>query len=397
MELINRNAMKLDTPFFLISEEKLIENISAFQNALDYHWPNSQLSYSVKTNSLPWLLKYLYKKRVFAEVVSDEEYELAKMCGYSDKEVVFNGPIKGEECFRNALINGSIVNIDSKKELEYLSNTNINNCENLGIRVNLSPDIFEPDDIGYADQGFRFGFSDSNGDFLDALKIVQSKSRRIGLHLHCNSITRSKSVYIASAKYAVSLIKKYGFDVSYIDIGGGFFGGIPGKTTAYEYIECIKNELSAVVNPNKTKLIIEPGSAIIGSVVDFHSSVLDTKSTAKSIIVTTDASRINIDPLWAKNRYSFSTNIVDNRNLCKEQVVCGYTCMDHDRIMILNDYNELKIGDKIVYHRVGAYSMTFGGPFIKYLPSVYVEKNNEYILIRKKMTVNEYYNIQSVR
>ena len=71
--------------------------------------------------------------------------------------------------------------------------------------------------------------------------------------------------------------------------------------------------------------------------------------------------------------------------------------MDHDRIMILNDYNELKIGDKIVYHRVGAYSMTFGGPFIKYLPSVYVKKNNEYILIRKKMTVNEYYNIQSVR
>ena len=80
----------INTPYFLISEKKLKKNIEAFQNALDKIWPNSKLAYSVKTNSLPWLLKYLYKQNIMAEVVSDEEYKLALLCGYDDKNVIFN-------------------------------------------------------------------------------------------------------------------------------------------------------------------------------------------------------------------------------------------------------------------------------------------------------------------
>ena len=57
----------------------------------------------------------------------------------------------------------------------------------------------------------------------------------------------------------------------------------------------------------------------------------------------------------------------------EKQVVCGYTCMDHDRIMIIENKPELQVGDEIIYHRVGAYSMTFGGMFIRYYPDVFVE------------------------
>ena len=52
----------MKTPYFLISEPKLKKNILAFQNALTDIWPNSLLAYSVKTNSLPWLLEYLNEK-----------------------------------------------------------------------------------------------------------------------------------------------------------------------------------------------------------------------------------------------------------------------------------------------------------------------------------------------
>ena len=84
--------------------DNFIEHIKEnFQEALKEIWPNSQLAYSVKTNSLPWLLCYLNEKGVFAEVVSDEEYQLAKMCGYRDDAIVYNGPIKGKK----QLLNGN--------------------------------------------------------------------------------------------------------------------------------------------------------------------------------------------------------------------------------------------------------------------------------------------------
>ena len=247
------------------------------------------------------------------------------------------------------------------------------------------------------EEGFRFGFSEKNGQFSNAVEIVRkhSTNTRFGLHLHCNSITRSLDVYKSIAKYAVGLITKYRLDVAYIDIGGGFFGGVEGKPSAEEYISVIKEELEHVVNYEKTQLIIEPGSAIIGSVVDLHTSVLDVKDTDYSRIVTTDGSRIHIDPLWVKERYMYSIEQVKPTEIFAKQIICGYTCMDHDRLMKIENQPELEKGDKIIYHRVGAYSMTFGGMFIRYYPDVYVETEKELIKVRSYNNVQDYLKIHS--
>lgn len=55
-----------------------------------------------------------------------------------------------------------------------------------------------------------------------------------------------------------------------------------------------------------------------------------------------------------------------------------YSKSDNDRFLYLvkelskennvENEKELSVGDKIVYHRVGAYSMTFGGAFISIFP-----------------------------
>ena len=386
----------MQTPYFLISQKNLDANICDFKNALEKIWPKSQLAYSVKTNSLPWILRYLNTKGVFAEVVSDEEYLLAKTCGFEDSEIVFNGPIKGKEQMKNALYNKAIVNLDSKSDLANLMTSDFELDGNVGIRINPNPNIFEANDIGYSEDGFRFGFSDESGEFFDALKTVKKKTVRVGLHLHCNSVSRSKNVYIALARYAASLIRKYGLSVSFIDIGGGFFGGVPGKTTPVEYIRAIKRELEGTVNINETKLIIEPGSAIIGSVVDLVTSVVDIKTTAKSRIVTTDGSRIHIDPLWIKKNYMYSTTTDINASKYPRQIICGYTCMDHDRLMVVENEREFSVGDRIIYHRVGAYSMTFGGMFIRYYPPVYVCGENETYLVRDRISVDDYIKIHSI-
>lgn len=381
----------MKTPYFLISESKLKNNIDNFKIALSEIWPNSAIGYSVKTNSLPWLLKYLRQQQILAEVVSDEEYNLAKACGFSDENIIFNGPIKGKELLVEALKKGAYVNIDSKSDLEVIKEEKPTEPL-IGIRVNVDPSLFNENDIGYMEDGFRFGFSEKNGEFLKALNIIRkfSSKTKLGLHLHCNSITRSLNVYESIAKFAASLIKKYNLDISYIDIGGGFFGGVEGKPTIREYISCIKKEFQGTIDFEKTKLIVEPGSAIIGSAVDLWTKVVDVKDTDYARIVTTNGSRIHIDPLWTKRKYMYSINQSINAKQIEKQIICGYTCMDHDRLMTIKNEKELSIGDEIIYHRVGAYSMTFGGMFISYYPDVYVETESTRFKVRSMCDLDTY-------
>lgn len=387
----------MQTPYFLIKEDRLNENVTSFSRALAEYWSNSFIAYSIKTNSLPWLLNYMKRMGLRVEAVSDEEYELARLAGFAPDEIVFNGPIKGRELLRFAYEHGSYINMDSVSDVECLSELPLERTDRLGIRINVPSEIFESEDVGYTEDGFRFGFSEANGAFARVIEQMGLKGKRFGLHLHCNSITRNVTVYRAIAKYAKGLIEAYHLTPSFIDMGGGFAGGIPGKPTAAEYIVAIKQELSGTVDFNQTTLIVEPGSAIIGSVVELHTSVLDVKDTASSRIVTTDGSRIYLDPLWKKKGYKLEIHQKEPSNaILEKQILCGYTCMDHDRIMVLEDREELRRGDEIVYMREGAYSMTLGGIFIRFLCDVYVEENGSLTQVRRKMTAEEYYRLQSL-
>lgn len=388
----------MKTPYFLIRRPLLDENIAAFRAAFSAAWPNARLAYSVKTNSLPWLLAYLRSAGAMAEVVSDEEYDLALLCGYTDREIVFNGPVKGEAHVARALSHGALVNLDARQDLSLAARYAAPGAP-VGLRVNVPPECFPPDDIGYTEDGFRFGFSDESGDFAAALSAVRTAvpGARIGLHLHCNSRTRSVAVYRAIARYAAALLRKYQIEPAFLDMGGGYFGGVPGKPTATDYITAIREELAGAADPEKTTLIVEPGSAIIGSAVDLFTSVTDVKDTAHARIVTTDGSRVHIDPLWAKTRYLTELRTA-RENTHPRQVICGYTCMDHDRLTVLENEKELSVGDRIIYRRVGAYSMTFGGMFIRPYPAVYVEDEAGGVeLVRAPVDMKTYYHLHSVR
>ncbi len=387
----------IQTPFFLIREELLGQNISGFQQALNELWPNSTIAYSVKTNALPWILDWMNHHGVFAEVVSDEEYQLAELSGYLRNKIVFNGPVKTDAFLLKAIAGGSLINIDSSHELECIKREKPELKGPIGIRVNVDPSYFSDEDVGFHEDGFRFGFSEENGELENAIAVLRSiyGDIPIGLHMHVNSITRSADVYRTIAEYGARIVQEYKLIPSYVDIGGGFFGGVPGKTTPHEYIGVIKAALENAVDTKKTRLIIEPGSAAIGSAIELHTSVVDVKDTAGARIVTTDGSRIHIDPLWLKQHYLFTTDATKPNH--PRQVICGYTCMDRDRLMVLEDQPELSVGDHIVYHRVGNYTVTFGGPFIRPYPPVYVQSEKDICLIRKQMTMEEYYRMETVK
>ena len=383
----------LITPCFIVDEKELKENIESLHDALKQTWDNYIIGYSYKTNSLLWIINYLKQQGVYAEVVSDLEFKLAKEINYDYKKIIFNGPNKGKKIFIDSIKKGSIVNIDSHRELEWLKEERFDEEVSVGIRVNFNLEKECPGETAMGLDGGRFGFSLENGDLEKVVKEIDELEnvKVSGIHLHNSTKTRSLNIYKVLARKACEISKLFDYELEYVDIGGGFFGGLENKPSYYNYMKVISDELRKCFNSKYTKLIVEPGAALIASPVSFMCEVVDVKDTYNNRIVTVNGSRNNIDPLMHKNNYFLEINYNSKKNKIKEQIICGYTCMENDRLIKLSDKEELSIGDRVLFNKVGSYTMCLSPLFIEYFPTVYLKNiDNEFKCIREKWDVKEY-------
>lgn len=384
---------RLTTPCYILDIEELNRSISGFKTALNSHFVSSIIGYSVKTNSLPYCLSYAKQYGCYAEVVSHDEYELALLCGYAKNNIIYNGPMKSKETFLDAITNGAIVNIETKRELEWLKELPTNDSFGIGIRININVSKISPSDALNENDYGRFGFSDETDELKNALSQIDDIPNVYlsGLHIHRSPHTRSVSFYKETTRYAANIIKKYDLKLNYIDIGGGFYGIFKDNPTYADYCSAIKASL-AEYDLGYLMVIVEPGMAILGSAFSFLTKVIDIKNLEPDLyIVTTDGSRNDIDPLFKKESYLYE--IISDSNhpsIVAQQVICGCSCIEFDRLFALKNHFLLNENDFIKYKNVGAYTMCLSPLFIRYFPDVYIKKGDEYNIVRKSWTATEY-------
>ncbi len=382
--------LKRETPYFEIDKTMLERGLNLMKAALEKNWNHYLIGYSYKTNALPWVISFFRDKGCCAEVVSESEYRLGQLIGVEKSGFIYNGPIKTKASFQQALIDGCIVNIDSQQEIEWLKELR-DYKGRIGLRVNYDIERDCPGQSQCGSEGGRFGFCYENGELEKALCAVQESGHRIdGLHLHVSSKTRSVDIYRSICRVSCEIARRFNLELSFIDIGGGFFGGLPGKPSFDEYFKACAEILGGTFTPEKTALIVEPGMALIGPPIRYVSSVIDIKDTQYGRFVVTDGSRTGIDPLMKKRSYYWNRIGVSDRRIMDKQVICGYTCMEADRLFTAVDTEEFLIGDKIVYDKVGAYTMCLSPLFIQYFPAVYVKDGNEITLVRHPWTAEMY-------
>lgn len=380
------------TPYFVVDTMVLDELIQSLRTSLVKYWKTGIIGYSFKTNNVPWIISYMKEKGMYAEVVSSDEFQLAKSLGYKTNQIIFNGPVKGKKEFIDGIENGAIVNIDSKRELKWLLECNKLKLRDsmIGLRVNFCLEDYCPGETQCGKEDGRFGFSYETGELKDAiLFLLEHKIPLSGLHIHCSSKTRSLNIYKAIAKVAAEIINGYNLKLKYIDIGGGYFGGVAGKPTFDDYFSNVYNILNEKIDLKDINLIVEPGMAIIGASMDYVTSVIDTKKTKNNLFVITDGSRIHIDPLMRKRSYSYKIEYKDKTNFQCKQILCGFTCMEGDRFFEIDD-QILNEGDKVIFKKVGAYTIGLAPQFIEFHPNIYEVSNNKMSLIQSKRTAEEF-------
>lgn len=387
----------IPTPYFLLDQQVLQQYFDMLTTSLASNWPNYQIGYSFKTNSLPWLVNFYKKQGVFAEVVSRDEYGLAKYLGFKDNEIIYNGPYKDETSFRDVILDGGIVNMDSKAELLWLQQLSGGFGEErplqVGIRVNFNLEKMCPGETTMGETSGRFGFCYENGEFEKALHKIQElpNVEVVGLHLHSSSKSRSVAIFRSIAQMACKLKREFDLKLSYVDLGGGYCGGMEGRPEYPDYFPAIAEELEKEFSREQTKLIVEPGISLISKGSSFVTSVIDVRDIRDTRYLITDGSRFNIDATMIKSSYLY--HLEQQKPLLpkmEKQEVTGYTCMECDRLFTMENLAELRTGDRIIYENVGGYTISLNPLFIQYFPAVYVKNGEQFTKVREKWTAKEY-------
>lgn len=375
----------IQTPAFILNEEEVVRNINGFKSALDSRFPKNIIGYSVKTNSLPYMLRIAREHGCYAEVVSYHEYRLALAIGFPSSKIIYNGPLKSKETFLEAIENGAVVNIENWREICWLKDLPKDKEYGVGIRININISVVSQEDEACPNDDSRFGFSYESGELKMAIDMIKQLGnvRLKGIHSHREPKTRSVGFYSRVIKFVQNIIIKYGIQLDYWDLGGGFFGMMPGKPSYQNYVDSFYSALCPELR--KLCFIVEPGNAIVASGFDYVMEVIDVKEHDGKIYVCTDGTRNDVDPFYHKSDYfkEILPKDHDRKIADKAQIVGGLSCLEYDRLFQLPiGSKKLELGDRIIFHRVGAYTMTLSPLFIHFLPNVYLQKGNYYQLIR---------------
>lgn len=391
------DLIRFPTPFFLIDADELQSLFDSMRSAFSAVWPNLEIGYSFKTNSIPWLLTWFKERGVSAEVVSSDEYNLAEHLGF--EKIIFGGPYKGERELIEACEKGYTVNIDSASELARLlsQKPKLKNIWKVGLRVNFDLEKECPGETVMGSEISRFGICYESGELEKSIAQIESSSHvmLVGLHLHNSTKTRSLNIYKAISEKLIEIVDRYKLNLEYIDVGGGFYGGLPDKPSFSDYAACISTVLKKRFNSTATRLIIEPGISLVGSPISYVCKAQSAKTIKNEKVVTFDGSLIDVNPFMRSRNLMIEHLSQNKEQSTTQQVLGGYTCMEDDRFQGMMTNYSIEIGDLIVIDKVGAYSITFGNFFIQYPPQIIAKVANQYLIVREKITAETYTKLSS--
>lgn len=382
---------KYGSPLFVYSEKKLLEKYEEISKAFS-SYPKVQHAWSIKTNYLKAICKTIFTLGSWAEVVSEMEYDIALNLGVNPENIIFNGPYKLQKALKKALLNGSIVNIESLDELHEIEKISkeTNKTLNVGLRVNMS--------LGTYTAWDRFGFNIESGYAYELVKrIHESKELNLnGISAHIGTFILEPDLYKIEVEKIIEFCKMikntFGIKIKYIDIGGGIasqnklrYVYLNSAPSFESYAEAICESLIKNQEELETPLLIhETGRALIDEAGSLIATVVATKRLPNNLRALIVDAGVNL--LYTSYWYDHEViPTVNKGTLCEDHIVYGPLCMQIDVVRPYISLPPLEMGDHVIIKPVGAYNNTQWMQFIQLRPNIImISRTGEVSVIREK-------------
>ena len=357
-------AKKYGTPAYCYSFNSLKENIHNFKKSFKSFSP--LICFAIKSNSNLSLLREIKKFGLGADVVSIGELMIAIKAGINPKKIVFSGVGKTFNEIKYA-IDKKILLINAESESEIVQIEKIAKLRRkkiqIGIRLNPNTDAKTLSQISTGKKENKFGINSKI--FIKLVdKYRNSKNIEIKcLSVHIGSQILDHKPYEKMLIAIKKILDKINYKFEFIDLGGGM--GISyehnyKKLNYHKYNIAIKKFLKTY----KSKIIFEPGRAIIGNVGTLVSKVIYIKKSEKKNFVILDTAMNDLmRPALYGAKHRILPSLKSNKISKKIYEFVGPICESTDKFSTLKKFKELKEKEIIVFCDVGAYGMSLSSNY----------------------------------
>ena len=378
------------SPFYLYSKNDILNKIRFLK---DIFSPLNDvlIAYAVKAENNLSILKMMIEEGVGADVVSIGETLKYIKAGGKAENIVFSGVAKTEEEIKRSIeLNIKRFNIESIPEALRINNIakELNKKVKCSIRVNPNVDAHTHEKITTGINGNKFGISiktiKDNCDLLKSLNNIEIES----LSMHIGSqMTDAEPFYkaILVMKDLISEVNAMGFNITNIDIGGGYGVRYNKNHSGFDF-EKFKNESINLLKEMNLKVTTEPGRYFVAESGALIMRVEYVKEELGRKYVILDGGMNDYVRVAMYDAYNEIYPLVKDKNVSNYDFV-GPICESSDFFAYDRECSILKQGDYVALLDAGAYGFSMASNYNSrpLIPQIMVDKDKHYI-IRKKQT-----------
>jgi diaminopimelate decarboxylase len=384
-------AKKFGTPIYCYSYRQLKENITNFKTNFRSFSP--LICFAIKSNTNVNLIREIRKFGLGADVVSIGELMMALKAGVDPKKIVFSGVGKTSNEISYAVDKKILlINAESKSEINEIERIakSKNKIVNIGIRLNPNTDAKTLKQISTGKKENKFGV-----DEKIFLELVNYSKLSKNINLKCLSVHIGSQIldhkpYEKMLKVVDRIIKKSNHKFEFIDLGGGMGISYEKNNIKLNY-QKYNIAIKKFLKNHKSKIIFEPGRAIVGSIGSLISKVIYIKENDKKDFIILDAAMNDLmrPALYGANHKTLPA-IKTNQISKKVYEFVGPICESTDKFTTLKKFPKLKEKDLVVMCDVGAYGMSLSSNYnVRPKPTEILIKGYKINVIKKRQKLED--------
>ena len=386
---INNIVKKNKTPFYLYSENQIIENFLKFTKT--FKKTNPIVCFAAKSNSNVAILKSLGRLGAGADVVSGGELLKALKARIRANKIVFSGVGKTEEELKIA-INKKIllINCESESEAKLVNKIakKLKKRVSIGFRLNPNVDAKTHKKISTGKAENKFGLSIKNFKLFFKDISTYKNIKLDALSVHIGSQILTDAPYRKTLNVMSKLITELNLKLKFVDLGGGFGINYSGKDKPIN----LKKYSTLVHNFSKKlkcKIIFEPGRSIIGDTGILLSKIQYIKQGANKNFIILD---VGMNDFMRPALYDAKHKIIPISQVKSKTKgliefvgpICESTC----KFGIYKNYQKIKESDYVAITNVGAYGASLSSNYnTRPLIAEILVNKNKLRYIRKKQNL----------
>ena len=346
------------TPAYVFDLDKMKEFVKKVQSCLG---ESAQLCYAMKAN--PFLTGPMMDVVPTFEVCSPGEFRICERVGVPMERIVLSGVYKNPEDVEYVLSTyggKGVYTVESLQHLQILNDTAVR----LGMKITVLIRVTSGNQFGVDESDIRKIISDRTdyqGIEIEGLQFYSGTQKK--------ELSQMKTELEHLDEFIGELKSESGFEAQVLEYGPGFF--VPYfKKDKSEDVENILSEFRALLESLnfKGKVVLEMGRFLAAACGYYVTSIVDMKVNKEQpyIIMDGGINHLNYYGQAMAMKMPHHKHIPDAPSETSDEQsevlwnICGSLCTVNDVLVKQMPLKQAKIGDALVFERVGAYSVTEG-------------------------------------